>query len=654
MQDTAAVPERPAPGPGAKRLGEDEEASVQPPEKKIKVEPTSNGGEVDSVEPGSEDKTVDAAAATATVKSEPKLGKGGQQKQKNQRKQKPSTWNEPGKSFDWLKKEYVRPEGVAEQGKLPKRKVALLMGYCGKGYIGMQLNPDVPTIELELFKALASAGAVSSDNAMDPMKISFVRAARTDKGVHAAGQVCSLKMIIEDKDIVQKLNELLPPQIRIWGYVRVSKGFHAKNACDSRIYEYILPTYVLQPCSPVLYPRTAVGEAAGMIVTEEDEHNLFKTMDTPRMTKADLDRIRSYRAPAEQLEKLQAVLKEYVGSNNFHNFTTGIKFEEKRGIRNIKSFECGKPFVREGIEWVSCKVHGQSFMLHQIRKMIGLAIMIIRTGTSIGLVKESFKREKLNIPKAPALGLLLEQVVYATHNKRGPQPNNRQNPGEKEPVDFEKYKDEIAAFKEEWIYSNMVAEEMKDAVFNEWLRVVDARPGDYAWFLNKDGTLDPDRRPPYIKEKRASTRFGESPVDSEDELSEGETVLTAVKVEPGASTDTPSQMSAATTKRKRDDEGADGVEGPAHPAAPDTSLPESTSATEGTTKITVSGSSSPWQYLRVRLIFVQPHELEELYFRPVITSALRETFGVVGCAHQVDVLNFEKASQEGILRVPYE
>ena len=44
-----------------------------------------------------------------------------------------------------------------------------------------------------------------------------MRAARTDKGVHAAGQVISLKMITEDPNIVEKINSHLPEQIRIWG-----------------------------------------------------------------------------------------------------------------------------------------------------------------------------------------------------------------------------------------------------------------------------------------------------------------------------------------------------------------------------------------------------------------------------------------------------
>ena len=64
----------------------------------------------------------------------------------------------------------------------------------------------------------------------------------------------------------------------------------------------------------------------------------------------------------------------------------------------------------QGTEWLSLKVHGQSFMLHQIRKMVGLIIMMIRTDTPQKLIPETFKANKINIPKAPSLGLLLERV----------------------------------------------------------------------------------------------------------------------------------------------------------------------------------------------------------------------------------------------------
>ena len=146
------------------------------------------------------------------------------------------------------------------QPRRPKRKVALLMSYCGTNYQGMQMygirslnfindqyrNPGAITIESVLFEALCKAGAVSKDNSNDLKKVKFMRAARTDKGVHAGGQVVSLKMIIDDADIVSNINQHLPNDIRLWGnfvcqisvlillgYVRVINSFSAKTLCGT-------------------------------------------------------------------------------------------------------------------------------------------------------------------------------------------------------------------------------------------------------------------------------------------------------------------------------------------------------------------------------------------------------------------------------------
>lgn len=75
-------------------------------------------------------------------------------------------------------------------------------------------------------------GAVSSDNADDPTKVSLGRAARTDAGVHAAGNLVSLKLITQIPsvpDVVAAVNKLLPPEIRIWGIVRVQNSFNART-----------------------------------------------------------------------------------------------------------------------------------------------------------------------------------------------------------------------------------------------------------------------------------------------------------------------------------------------------------------------------------------------------------------------------------------
>jgi tRNA pseudouridine38-40 synthase len=59
------------------------------------------------------------------------------------------------------------------------------------------------------------------------VQVKIHRAARTDAGVHAAGNVVSLKMITHVpgvKDMTARINEELPPEIRLWGHVRLSSA----------------------------------------------------------------------------------------------------------------------------------------------------------------------------------------------------------------------------------------------------------------------------------------------------------------------------------------------------------------------------------------------------------------------------------------------
>lgn len=81
----------------------------------------------------------------------------------------------------------------------------------------------------DLYEAFYKAGAISLENSLDLKKSGFQRTARTDKGVHAAGNVVSLKMIIEDPDLKDKINQHLPDQIRIWGYNVQRKDLIVEN-----------------------------------------------------------------------------------------------------------------------------------------------------------------------------------------------------------------------------------------------------------------------------------------------------------------------------------------------------------------------------------------------------------------------------------------
>ncbi|KAJ2169850.1 tRNA pseudouridine synthase 1 [Coemansia sp. RSA 353] len=358
-----------------------------------------------------------------------------------------------------------RPEN--SEPRLPKRKVALLIGFCGTGYQGMQVNPNAVTIESELFKALCAAGAVSAENAVDQSKVQLQRAARTDKGVHAAGQVVSLKMIIEDSKIIEKINQHLPAQIRAWDYVKVVRSFNSKTMCDSRIYEYMLPTYVFMPPSPE-YAQIAQNVA-------------FDERCVPDTTDEDMKAKREFRAPAELLEYVRNAFQAYVGSHDFRNFTVTKGCTANNSRRYIHSFTVSDPMIIQGGEWLSLKVKGQSFMLHQIRKMVGLIIMMARSDIPLRLIDVMFSSARVNVPKAPGLGLLLECPVFDGYNRRA----NTQKSEADSPITFEPYVKEITEFKQKFIYDNIVDTEMKERTFDFWAKSTQVFPEQYL-YINKE------------------------------------------------------------------------------------------------------------------------------------------------------------------------
>lgn len=119
-------------------------------------------------------------------------------------------------SYNGVKFDERKPGLVKRE--YPKRKVALLFSYCGTGYNGMQINPNVASIELDLHKALAESGAVLPENAMNPTKNQFMRCARTDKGV-----LLILSLLSSFHSIIS--NTLRPPHKR---FMLEAKSFPSK------------------------------------------------------------------------------------------------------------------------------------------------------------------------------------------------------------------------------------------------------------------------------------------------------------------------------------------------------------------------------------------------------------------------------------------
>jgi tRNA pseudouridine38-40 synthase len=180
-----------------------------------------------------------------------------------------------------------------------------MIGYAGSGYKGMQINAQEKTIEGDLFKAFVAAGAISKANADDPKKSSLVRCARTDKGVHAAGNVISLKLIVEEPNIVQLINENLPSQIRVWGIERTNGAFSCYQTCDSRWYEYLIPTYSFLPP----HPESFLGKK---LVESAEKEGVFETYQSLQEDASSFwaDTDKNYVKPI--LEKLDPGLRKSV------------------------------------------------------------------------------------------------------------------------------------------------------------------------------------------------------------------------------------------------------------------------------------------------------------------------------------------------------
>lgn len=454
-----------------------------------------------------------------------------------------------------------------------------MIGYSGTGYKGMQIDNKQKTIEGDLFNAFVAAGAISKANASDPKKSSLVRCARTDKGVHAAGNVVSLKLIIEEDDIVEKINRNLSEQIRVWGIQRTTGSFSCYQACDSRWYEYLIPTHSFLPPHPssylgkkleeyaeqegdvegyrqrqaevasfwpeieekhikpilealddsirplveeALYNVEAVDAPPGAdpiidasidtagkendvagkeaaketakldtdeaLDTQEPTEDIKDTLDAikknePNLTldnetdgtrslpdgivnqpaleeaikvikKAFLDAKKAYRISPERQARVQAALDNYLGTRKYHNYTVHKNFSDKSAQRYIKSFKVApKPIIINDTEWLSLKVHGQSFMMHQIRKMVGMAALTVRCGTDPKIMEQSFGNVVVRIPKAPGLGLLLERPVFDSYNEKQAKQHGRES------IDFNRFNKEIEEFKEREIYQRIFREE---------------------------------------------------------------------------------------------------------------------------------------------------------------------------------------------------
>lgn len=227
------------------------------------------------------------------------------------------------------------------------KRVALKVAYLGTDFHGFQRQPGLRTVEDEILQALKKVNLI--DNIQ---KCGFGIAGRTDRGVHALGNVVSF--LTDKKVFINQINDVFPTDIKILGLAKVPLNFKTRYAAQ-RWYRYLF-----------------VNE------------NVQFSIDLNKM------------ALASQIFK---------GTHDFSNFS---KRSEKNPVRTIKQVH-----VYKHKDAILVDVIGDSFLWNMVRKMVSV---ILNVGKGVFNVEDVSKfldpQNSVSIKPAAPEGLILMDVVY--------------------------------------------------------------------------------------------------------------------------------------------------------------------------------------------------------------------------------------------------
>ena len=175
------------------------------------------------------------------------------------------------------------------------------------------------------------------------------------------------------EEILAEINHHLPTDIRIISLKLVAASFHAKNSSSYREYQYLFPCRALNN-------------------TEFSR---------------------------EVIERLNLIAAAFHGTHSFHNYTRDLKPNMPEAKRYIVKFEVDSaPVVFEDTFYLKFIITGQSFLYHQIRKMVGMCLAVYTEKYLFEDIKKSFDSDTFFVPLAPAEGLSLHRVHFTVYNKK--------------------------------------------------------------------------------------------------------------------------------------------------------------------------------------------------------------------------------------------
>lgn len=382
----------------------------------------------------------------------------------------------------------TRPPKENEERKslAPKKKIAMVVGYKGTNFHGNQIQPDEATVEGVLWEALKQTKAVMESNKKDPRKIGWSRTSRTDRGVHALVNLVECKLHAYE-ELVPELNELLKNKdgendVMVHGYSRVTGSFKARVTCDAREYWYLLPTFVFNRKDQVLSYL-------------EDSPKNIELLDQ-RMFEIPIEELNqrvdpSYRMSEEDRTFVNDIMKKFHGTHFFHNFTKLSKeVTMNQTQRFITKFEVQEPFIDEksGLEWAVVHIYGASFLINQIRKMIGMVIALCKGKIDLSAMDTIFERDvEQFVPRVPGNGLMLKDMKFDTYNNYKSETHGQLHP-------YDDFIDQIEIFKKQ-LFAHIIQMENNNQEWRRWVYLVDK--------------IIKTRKDPMDSEKASSRKKGE-------------------------------------------------------------------------------------------------------------------------------------------------
>ncbi|HQJ56071.1 MAG TPA: tRNA pseudouridine(38-40) synthase TruA [Caldisericia bacterium] len=245
------------------------------------------------------------------------------------------------------------------------KNLKLILMYDGTNFYGSQKNENLRTIEgvlnLHLKKILNE-------------DINLTFASRTDRGVHALGQVVNFKVDtkIPTKNIKKILNNKLPDDLSIKEIEEVDLNFSSRFDSKGKVYFFIVNNSFETP-NPIL-----------------NRYSLWFPY------KIDYNRLKEN-------------ITFFIGKKDFSSFTTEEEREKGSTIREILDIS----FLNKD-NLLFFIITGKSFLRHQIRRMIGSLLEIERRNLESQLLTDALNSEKhfIGEKKISSRGLFLYKVIY--------------------------------------------------------------------------------------------------------------------------------------------------------------------------------------------------------------------------------------------------